>query len=197
MADKIVTTPELDTEGDGWTLMGWLVDVGTQVKKDDPLCELESDKVTLIVPSPADGVVSGFLTRVGEALTGGAPLLVLGRPSGAGDGDQGIGDQGIGDRVVEGPVGSAERVVRRAPVPKGWREVVVEGAVVLGAAVDEAQGWCLEVENRGAGFVVVEAGLEVEVEAGGYRLIHGRGREVRLVGAGGEAIVWFRWCGLG
>ena len=39
------------------TLVSWLYDVGEEVKKGDPLLEIETDKVTMEVESPADGIL--------------------------------------------------------------------------------------------------------------------------------------------
>ena len=50
---------------------------GDIVHKDDPLVTLESDKATMDVPSPLDGVVEGVRVAVGERVSEGAPLLSL------------------------------------------------------------------------------------------------------------------------
>ena len=40
---------------------------GTQVSKDDPILEIETDKVTLELPAPADGVVGELKVKQGDA----------------------------------------------------------------------------------------------------------------------------------
>ncbi|WP_428387203.1 2-oxoglutarate dehydrogenase complex dihydrolipoyllysine-residue succinyltransferase [Mucisphaera sp.] len=44
----------------------WLKQEGDVVSKDDTLCEIETDKVTLELPAPADGVVGKLLKKQGE-----------------------------------------------------------------------------------------------------------------------------------
>jgi 2-oxoglutarate dehydrogenase E2 component (dihydrolipoamide succinyltransferase) len=45
----------------------WLKQPGDAVKRDDPLVELETDKATVEVPSPVDGVLAEQLFAVGDA----------------------------------------------------------------------------------------------------------------------------------
>ncbi|WP_323036998.1 dihydrolipoyl dehydrogenase [Pararhodobacter sp.] len=54
-----------------------LVAVGDTVAKEDPLVELESDKATLEVPSPAAGKVSEIKVKEGDKVSEGSILLVL------------------------------------------------------------------------------------------------------------------------
>ncbi|MEC5320666.1 2-oxoglutarate dehydrogenase complex dihydrolipoyllysine-residue succinyltransferase [Brenneria populi subsp. brevivirga] len=55
--------PESVTEG---TLATWCKQVGDAVKRDDVVAELETDKVILEIPSPADGVLAEQLVAEGE-----------------------------------------------------------------------------------------------------------------------------------
>ena len=48
---------------------------GDRVKVDDPLITLESDKATMDVPAPADGVVETVLIKVGDVVSAGTPIL--------------------------------------------------------------------------------------------------------------------------
>src|SRR5690348_17070734 len=58
-------------------LVRWLVDVGGEVRAGRPLCEVETDKITMEVESPADGVL---LRRVeaGEVVAVGTGIAVVG-----------------------------------------------------------------------------------------------------------------------
>jgi 2-oxoglutarate dehydrogenase E2 component (dihydrolipoamide succinyltransferase) len=53
------------TEG---TLANWLVKPGQAVKQDDPIAEIETDKVAIEVPAPAAGVISETLVKEGETV---------------------------------------------------------------------------------------------------------------------------------
>ena len=61
-----------------------LVAVGDTVAKEDPLIELESDKATLEVPSPAAGKVAEIKVSEGDTVSEGSLILLL---EGEGGGD--------------------------------------------------------------------------------------------------------------
>src|SRR5664279_3010708 len=56
------------------TINKWLVAEGSQVKEDDPLVEVATDKVDSEVPSPASGTLisiiakEGSVTKIGEVI---------------------------------------------------------------------------------------------------------------------------------
>lgn len=52
-----------------------LVKAGTSIKKEDPLITLESDKASMDVPSPYDGVVKEVLVSVGDKVSEGTLIL--------------------------------------------------------------------------------------------------------------------------
>src|ERR1700754_5288193 len=48
---------------------------GDRVKAEDPLVALESDKATMEVPSPRDGVVKSVVVKVGDKVSEGAVIV--------------------------------------------------------------------------------------------------------------------------
>jgi pyruvate dehydrogenase E2 component (dihydrolipoamide acetyltransferase) len=56
----------------------WLVEVGQVIDEDDPLVEVQTDKTTVEIPSPAGGKVSRILVQEGELVPVGTPLVVIG-----------------------------------------------------------------------------------------------------------------------
>jgi 2-oxoglutarate dehydrogenase E2 component (dihydrolipoamide succinyltransferase) len=56
------------------TVGKWFKQAGDQVAADEPLVELETDKVTLEVPAPAAGVLSEILVNAGDTVAVGAVL---------------------------------------------------------------------------------------------------------------------------
>ena len=54
-----------------------LVSVGDQVDAEDPLIELESDKATMEVPSPAAGTVKEVKVAEGDNVSEGSVILAL------------------------------------------------------------------------------------------------------------------------
>lgn len=72
-----VTVPD-EQEGTKAVVRSWLKQVGDEVAENDPLVELETDKVTQEVPAPADGVLAEILLETDAEA---APGDVLGRIS--------------------------------------------------------------------------------------------------------------------
>jgi 2-oxoglutarate dehydrogenase E2 component (dihydrolipoamide succinyltransferase) len=66
----------LEQEGTKSVVRAWLKNPGETVRLDDPLVELETDKVAVEVPAPADGVLVEILVEVGAEAP---PGMVLGR----------------------------------------------------------------------------------------------------------------------
>ena len=60
----------------------WIKNQGDQVKEDEPIVELETDKVNVEVPSPAEGVISKINFKAGDKVEVGA---LLGTISSQGD----------------------------------------------------------------------------------------------------------------
>jgi pyruvate/2-oxoglutarate dehydrogenase complex dihydrolipoamide acyltransferase (E2) component len=63
------------TEGE---VARWLVREGQDVAEDDPLVEIQTDKTTVEIPSPAGGVVSRILVEEGQVVPVGTVLVVIG-----------------------------------------------------------------------------------------------------------------------
>jgi pyruvate dehydrogenase E2 component (dihydrolipoamide acetyltransferase) len=60
------------------TIVNCPVKVGDEVRSGDCIFEIETDKTTLEMESPADGFVKYILVEVGQTLSVGEPLMVLG-----------------------------------------------------------------------------------------------------------------------
>jgi 2-oxoglutarate dehydrogenase E2 component (dihydrolipoamide succinyltransferase) len=56
------------------TISKWFKKEGDAVKRDEPLLELETDKVTVEVPSPADGAIESITAQAGATVSVGALL---------------------------------------------------------------------------------------------------------------------------
>lgn len=74
---RVVRMPKLGQTMEEGTIVTMLVQVGDEVKKSDVLFEVETDKATLEVESPADGCVKAILIDVGQTVPVNEPLLVL------------------------------------------------------------------------------------------------------------------------
>jgi pyruvate/2-oxoglutarate dehydrogenase complex dihydrolipoamide acyltransferase (E2) component len=63
------------TEGE---IARWLVTEGQEVAEDDPLVEIQTDKTTVEIPSPAAGKVARILVAEGDVVPVGTVLVVIG-----------------------------------------------------------------------------------------------------------------------
>ena len=65
------------------TVATWFKKVGDAVAQDEMLCELETDKVSVEVPSPAAGVIASIAAEAGATVEAGGKLGVISAGSGA------------------------------------------------------------------------------------------------------------------
>ena len=73
MSEKILV-PELGESITEATLAKWLKNKGDTINADEPVVELETEKVNLEVPSPITGVVSEVNFKNGDTVEVGAVL---------------------------------------------------------------------------------------------------------------------------
>ena len=73
MSEKIVV-PTLGESVTEATVAKWLKNKGDKVTSDEPLVELETDKVNVEVPSPTNGILENISAREGETVNVGALL---------------------------------------------------------------------------------------------------------------------------
>jgi pyruvate/2-oxoglutarate dehydrogenase complex dihydrolipoamide acyltransferase (E2) component len=138
------------TEGE---VARWLVSEGQEIAEDDPLVEIQTDKTTVEIPSPAAGVVARILVAEGEVVPVGTVLVVIGGDGAvATEAEQARADpsKAPGSSIPRGQTpGRAERGrVRATPLVRRL-------AQELGVEVDRLegtgpQGRVIEEDVRGA-----------------------------------------------
>jgi 2-oxoglutarate dehydrogenase E2 component (dihydrolipoamide succinyltransferase) len=72
-----VVLPADQVEGTRSQVQRWLIGIGQAAKRDEPLVEIETDKVTVEVPAPADGVLVEIVAPEGTDVAPGALLARL------------------------------------------------------------------------------------------------------------------------
>ena len=94
------------TEGE---IARWLVSEGQEVAEDDPLVEIQTDKTTVEIPSPAAGKVTQILVEEGKVVPVGTVLVVIG-----GDGAHAAQKQSAAEAPPpQQPKGRATPLVRK------------------------------------------------------------------------------------
>ena len=72
-----VMVPALGESVSEATVSTWFKKVGDYVKQDEMLCELETDKVSVEVPSPVAGVLAEIIAQEGETVGASARLAIV------------------------------------------------------------------------------------------------------------------------
>ncbi len=77
MEEFKVTLPKLGESILSATIVQWFKKVGDEIKMDEPLLEVSTDKVNSEIPSPVTGVLQGILAEPDQELEVGAPLAII------------------------------------------------------------------------------------------------------------------------
>ena len=72
-----IRTPELPESVADAKVLAWHKSAGESVAQDENLADLETDKVVLEVPAPADGVLEKIMAETGTVVNAGTPLALL------------------------------------------------------------------------------------------------------------------------
>ncbi|APV51325.1 dihydrolipoamide succinyltransferase [Betaproteobacteria bacterium GR16-43] len=72
-----VKVPQLSESVSEATLVSWHKKVGEAVKRDENLIDIETDKVVLELPAPADGVITKLVKGDGELVTSGEIIATI------------------------------------------------------------------------------------------------------------------------
>ncbi|MDI9639822.1 2-oxoglutarate dehydrogenase complex dihydrolipoyllysine-residue succinyltransferase [Geitlerinema splendidum] len=115
-SSKDIVVPPMGESITEATIARWLKQKGEPVKLDEPLVELETDKVTLEVSSPAVGVLSEQLAPQGASVNVGA---IIGRVTG-----EGVASKGASPSPKQAPQDEEE-----IPLSPSVRKLVAENQI--------------------------------------------------------------------
>ena len=134
------------TEGE---VARWLVSEGQEIAEDNPLVEIQTDKATVEIPSPAAGTVIQILVAEGQVVPVGTVLVVIGDASSEGDADWSIRVDSVpsAETAPADIPPPAERVRATPLVRKIAQELGVDLAAVKGTG---ANGQITEGDVRSA-----------------------------------------------
>jgi len=77
---KEVVLPELAESVVEGEILRWLVNEGEALRKDQPFVEVMTDKVTVELPSPYEGVLLQKLAKEGDVIPVHAPIALIAEP---------------------------------------------------------------------------------------------------------------------
>ncbi|QWW67523.1 2-oxoglutarate dehydrogenase complex dihydrolipoyllysine-residue succinyltransferase [Rhizobium sp. WYJ-E13] len=114
-----IRVPTLGESVSEATVGTWFKKVGDAVKADEPILELETDKVTIEVPAPASGTLSEIVAQAGETVGLGALL----------------GQIAAGAGAAAAPAAAAPAAAPAAPAPTPVAPVAAAAAPASAASV--------------------------------------------------------------
>ena len=117
--NKEIRVPALGESVTEATIAKWFKNVGDAVKADEPMVELETDKVTVEVPAPASGKLSSISAASGSTVKVGALLGAI---------EEGAAGAAAKPAAAAAPVAAkiAEPVKVEAPLSPAVRKIVTE-----------------------------------------------------------------------
>ena len=126
---KVPTLGESVTEA---TVGTWFKKAGDNVAVDEMICELETDKVTIEVPSTINGVVSKIIVKEGETVELDAILAILEEGAAAAEKNETLNNKASEKNIAEGT-----RSVKNAPsAEKIMKEKNIDPSSLKGSGRD-------------------------------------------------------------
>src|SRR5476649_2033573 len=107
------------------TISKWFKKEGDTVKRDEPLLELETDKVTVEVPSPADGAIESITAQQGATVQVGALLGAIA------EGQAGAAPKAAAPKPTPAPVPKAPSTTADAPAMPSAKRIAEETGIAL------------------------------------------------------------------
>jgi 2-oxoglutarate dehydrogenase dihydrolipoamide succinyltransferase (E2 component) len=75
-----VVMPEIGESVVSGTIVKWLKQLGEEIKRDEPLVEISTDKANVEIPSPGEGVLRKILAEEGDQVEVGGLLAIIAAP---------------------------------------------------------------------------------------------------------------------
>ena len=182
---KPVTMPQLGESVTEGTITRWLKAEGDEVEIDEPLAEVDTDKVNAELPSPVAGTIEKFLVSEGATVDVGTEIALV-----AAEGDSAATDAPPQENVADGapteefpasgteaqPVGGEESPVARTSRSEGDGHGEIEDAETLRLTrsspvvrrlAEEHNVEIADVPGSGTGGRVTRKDIEGYIEEGG------------------------------
>jgi 2-oxoglutarate dehydrogenase E2 component (dihydrolipoamide succinyltransferase) len=157
-----IRAPSEQTEGTRSQILRWLKRLGDSVRADEPLIEIETDKVTVEVASPASGVLREILKREQEEIEPGEllgrlePGLTAATASGVPAAAQAGRSERRGGSAAQTAAGSTARGLgasspaaarTAAPLSPAVRRLLAEHGLEASAVAGSGEGGRITVED--------------------------------------------------
>jgi pyruvate dehydrogenase E2 component (dihydrolipoyllysine-residue acetyltransferase) len=176
-----VTMPRLSDSMEEGTVLKWLVDEGGEVKRGEPLVEIETDKANMTYDADTDGVLVEILAQEGDTLEIGEVIARIG-DAGEAKGDGGGKAEEGGEEEAEEEAGAEEAKAEgeEEPAEEGGGEADAEEEQEPAPAEAEAESEEAEAEGEEAAAAGADEGDEDAASEGEEAAVAG------AEGGGGE-----------
>lgn len=131
MGEYVIKLPDVGEGVAEAELVEWLVDVGANVREDDVLASVMTDKATVEIPSPVEGKIIWQGGKVGEVMAVGSPLVRL---EVEGEGNVKPGDAPVEQKAEEKSAAAPKKEAAPKPESKAERPAPKPAPAVNGAA---------------------------------------------------------------
>jgi 2-oxoglutarate decarboxylase len=133
----VITPGAGESVGEG-TILEWHAKVGEEIKANDTIVEISTDKVDMELPSPASGTVSEILAEEGDTVTVGQVIARIALGAGAGSAARGDAPTAPDGNAVD----SATQNASATQTPEGTRvsPVAARAAAVEGVDLGSVSG---------------------------------------------------------
>lgn len=136
--------PPLSQTTNEVTLLRWLVKEGDQVQRGEPVCEVETDKVTMEVESFASGTILQLCSVPDSVVTVGSAIAFIGKP---------------GDPIPT-PAESRQTPARERPGPPGDRPAGIKATPLAKKMAEQQHLDVSQVTGTGPGGRITRRDLE-------------------------------------
>ncbi|MEA2350064.1 MAG: hypothetical protein QOG86_1005 [Thermoleophilaceae bacterium] len=139
-----VTMPRLSDSMEEGTILKWLVDEGGEVKRGEPLVEIETDKANMTYEADTDGTLIEVVAREGDTLPIGEVIARIGdageKPSGKGESKDDSEDADDVDEPEQDGDGDSDKAAEAAAKAEDAKEKAAEAKRALGDNGASADG---------------------------------------------------------
>jgi pyruvate dehydrogenase E2 component (dihydrolipoamide acetyltransferase) len=172
-----VTMPRLSDSMEEGTILNWIVEVGGEVKRGEPLVEIETDKANMTYEADTDGVLIEIVVAEGETAPLGEVIARVGDPSEA----RASGGQSTEDRGQEPAAGAEEPEAEEEEEPSEEREPATassngsdsderaKASPIARRVANELGIDIADVRGTGPGGRILKADVEAAADADGGR----------------------------
>jgi pyruvate dehydrogenase E2 component (dihydrolipoamide acetyltransferase) len=134
-----VTMPRLSDSMEEGTVLKWLVDEGGEVKRGEPLVEIETDKANMTYDADSDGVLVEIVAQEGDTLPIGEVIARIGEEGEAKSSGAAEESPGEEDTSAEGDEAASDDEVAEAEPAKAEGEDETAGEADDEAAAEDEQ----------------------------------------------------------